>query len=96
MERNKIIFLEARGEDVDGLWDRYHFWASFGGTLLSLDITIFHTILYNECSCDLDFLVCFLSCSFCVVSALLLIIICSSSSFTIIYYLISLCNFRTQ
>lgn len=30
MERNKRIFLEARGEDVDQLWDRVCYWASLG------------------------------------------------------------------
>lgn len=28
LERKKRIFVEARGQDVDQLWDRVHFWAS--------------------------------------------------------------------
>jgi hypothetical protein len=28
LERTKRIFAEARGQDVDQLWDRVHFWAS--------------------------------------------------------------------
>ena len=30
MERNKRIFVQAGGEDVDKLWDRVCYWASLG------------------------------------------------------------------